>query len=59
MNRRGWELVTTDKSAFVTKSLLDPIVVEDGQGYTGFPDPSSTDESDWTEVFNKVNNVLD
>ena len=59
MNRRGRELVATDKSTFVAKSLLDPIVVENGTGDTGFPDPSSTDESDWTEVFGEMDNLLD
>ena len=43
----------------MAESFLDPIVVKNGEGDTGFPDPSGTDESDWTEVFCEVDNLLD
>ena len=59
MDGRGWELIATDEATFAAKSFLDPIVVEDGQGNAGFPDPSSTDESDWTEVFGEMDDLLD
>jgi hypothetical protein len=49
----GWELVATDEPAVVAKPLLDSIVVENGQGDGGFPDPAGADESDWTKVFER------
>ena len=59
MNRRGWELVTTDELVFVAKSFRNPIVVENGKGDTGLPNPPRTDESDWTKVFSEMDNLLD
>ena len=59
MNGRGWELVTANESTFVAEPLLDPIVVENGKGYAGFPDPSGADESDWTEVFGELDDLFD
>jgi len=43
----------------MTKSLLDPVVVEDGYGDRGLADPASTDESDWSEVLGKIDYLLD
>ena len=59
MNTRGGELVATDESAIVSEPLLDAIVVEDGQSYGRFPDTSWTDESEWSEVLCKANDLLD
>ena len=47
MSARSRELVTTNEPPVLAKPLLDPIVVEDCQGYGRLPDPSCTDESDW------------
>ena len=52
------ELITADKPPVLAKPFLDPIVVEDGQGNGCFPDPACTDESDWSEVFDKANDLL-
>jgi len=43
----------------MTKSLLDPIVVENGQGDGGLPDSASTDESDWSKVLGEIDYLLD
>ena len=59
MRTRGGELVATDEPTVVSKPFLDPIVVEDGQSDGGFPDPSWTDESDWSEGFCEANDLLD
>lgn len=59
MGERGGEAVTTDESAVVAKPLLDAMVVEDGQGDGCLPDPTSTDESKWGEVFCKVDDLVD
>ena len=58
MSTGGWELVAADEPAVVAKSLLDPILVENGQGNRGFPDPASTDESDWTKVSGEMHDLL-
>ena len=59
MSTGGWELVTTNAPAVVTKPLLDSVVVENGQSDRGFPYPADTDESDWTKVFGKMDYLLD
>ena len=56
---RSRELVATDESPVTTKPFLDAIVVEDGQCYRRFPDTTSTDESDWTQIFRKGNDAFD
>ena len=43
---------------FVAKLFLGPIVVENSKGDTGFPDPSGTDESNWTKVFGELDDLL-
>ena len=43
----------------MTKPLLDPVVVEDGQGDRGLADPASTDESDWSELLGQIDYLLD
>ena len=56
---RGGEFVTANESAVVTEPLLDPVVVENGQGDRGLADSASTDEGDWGEVLSEIDNRLD
>ena len=58
MGTGGGELVAADEPAVVAKSLLDPILVENGQGDRGFPNSASADESDWMKVFGEMNDLL-
>jgi hypothetical protein len=46
MSARGRELVATNEPPVLAEPLLDPIVVEDGQGDGCLPDPPCTDQSD-------------
>ena len=59
MCARGGELVATDEPTVGPKPFLDAIVVEDAQGDRGFPDPSCSDESDWSETFRETDDLLD
>ena len=59
MSTGGGELVTADESAVMTESLLDSIVVENGQGDRGFADPTGTDESDGAKVLGEIDCLLD
>ena len=59
MAARCGDLVTADEPTAVSKSLLDAIVVEDGQSNRCLPDSSCADESDWSEGFCEANNLLD
>ena len=43
----------------MAKPLLDPIVVEDGQGDRRLADSASTNEGDWSEVLSEINDLLD
>jgi len=52
------ELVAADKPTVVTKPLFDAIVVEDGQNGGGLANPTSTDQSDWGEVFCETNDLF-
>jgi hypothetical protein len=52
-------LVTAEESTIVAKPLLDPVVMENGQGDGGFADSSSTNESDWNKLFSEINYLLD
>ena len=56
---RGGELVTPDKSTVMTKPLLDPIVVKNGQGDRGLADSASTYESDWSQLLGQIHYLLD
>ena len=56
---RGGEPITTNESAVVTKPLLDPVMVEDGQGDGGFADSPSTNESDWSKLLGEIDYLLD
>ena len=55
----GRELVATDEPAVVTKPLPVSIVVENRQGNRRFPDPPSTNESDWPKAFSEIDCLLD
>ena len=59
MGARRGELVAADEPAVISKSLLDPIVMEDSQSDGSFADPPWTDESEWSEVFSKADDLLD
>ena len=52
-------MVATDKSTVVAKPLLDPVVVENGQGNGCLPDSSGTDESDRNEILSEIDYLLD
>ena len=47
MRERGGELVAADEPTVFTKTLLDAIIMEDGQGGACLANSAGTDESDW------------
>ena len=55
---RDGELVATDESTVVSEPLLDPVVVENGQGNGRLADSSSTNEGDWDEVLGETSYLL-
>ena len=59
MSARRGELIATNESTVVAEPLLDAIVVKDRQGDGRFPDPPSTDESYWSEIFGQTKDLLD
>jgi hypothetical protein len=59
MGDRCWELVTSYEPTIPAEPLLDAIVMEDGQCDGRLPDPTSTDQSDRSETFCQVNDLLD
>ena len=59
MSERGGELIATDEPAIVTETLLDAVFMENGQSDGGLADSSSTNESEWSEVFCKADDPLD
>jgi hypothetical protein len=59
MTVRSWELVATDESAVLPKTLLDEVVVEDGQSDRRLSDPPCADETDGCEVLCETNDLLD
>ena len=58
MGTGSWKLIATNESTVLAKSLLDPIVVEDGEGDGRFPDTPRTNESDWFQVFGESDDLL-
>ena len=58
MSGRGREFVATNESAVVTKPLLDPIVVKNGQGDGCLADSSSTNQGDRDQVLSKFDYLL-
>ena len=59
MGTRGGELITANESAVMTEPLLDPVVVENGQGNRGLADSANTDKGDWDEVLSEIDYLLD
>ena len=59
MSARGRELVTPNESTVVTKPLLDPVVLENGQCDRGLANSTSTDESDWSKLLGEIDYLLD
>ena len=59
MSERGGELVTANEPAVVAETLLDAVVVEDGEGDGRLADSASTNESKWSEVFCQADELLD
>ena len=55
----GRELVTADESTLVTETLLDAILMEDGESNGCFSNPPWTDESDWGEIFSEIDDLFD
>ena len=55
----GRELITADESSAIAKPLLDPIVVENGQGDGGLANSAGTNESDWVEVLGEIDYLFD
>ena len=53
------ELVAADESTLVTETLLDAILMKDGESNGCFSDPPWTDESDWSEIFSEIDDLLD
>ena len=58
MSARSRELVTTDESTVVTKTALDPIVVENFECDGRFSNSTCTDESDGLEIFGETDDGL-
>ena len=52
-------MITADESTVVAKPLLDPVVMENGQGNGCLPDSSSTNESDRNEILSEIDYCLD
>ena len=50
MTTRGRELVAANEPTVASESLLDPIVMEDGQSDERLPDPAGTNESDGVKL---------
>ena len=59
MSARGRELIAANEPAVVAKPLLDPIVVENGQGNGGLADSACTNESNWGEALGEIDHLLD
>ena len=59
MDRRRWELVTTNESTFVTESLLDAIVVKNSQGDGSLAYTTGTNESNRCQVLSETDDLLD
>jgi len=55
---RGREFVTTNESTVMTKPLLDPVVVEDGQSDRGFADSANTNQSDRGKLLGEIDYLL-
>jgi len=56
---RGGELITANESTVMTKPLLDPVVVENGQGNGGLADSTGTNQGDWNKILGEIDCLLD
>ena len=56
---RGGESITTNESTVVTKSLLDPVVVENSQGDRGLANPPSTNQGNRGKLLGEIDYLLD
>jgi len=56
---RGRELIAANKSTVMAKSLLDPVVVENGQRDRGLADSASTNQGDRNKVLGEIDCLLD
>ena len=52
-------MVATNESTVIAKPLLDPIMVENGQGDRCLANSASTDEGDWNKVLSKIDYLFD
>jgi len=59
MSERGREFVAADEPAVVAETLLDSIVMEDGQGDGRLADSAGTNEGEWGEIFYQADDLLD
>ena len=59
MSVRGREFIATNEPTVMTKPLLDPIVLKNGQGDGGLANSASTNEGDWSKVLSKIDYLLD
>ena len=59
MSAGGGKLVATDKPTIGSEPFLDAIVVEGSQSDGRFADPPCTDQSDGSEMFREINELLD
>jgi hypothetical protein len=59
MSTGSQELVTTDESAVIAESVLDAIVVEEGESDGGFSDSPCANKGDGFEVFGETDELLD
>ena len=59
MSEGGGELVTADEPAVDAESLLDVIIVEDGESDGRLSDSANTNESEWSGVFCQTDKIPD
>jgi hypothetical protein len=58
MRARGRELITTNESTVVAKPLLDPVMVENGQGDGRLANSASTNQGDRDKVLGEIEYLL-
>ena len=52
-------MIAANESTFMAKPLLDPAVVENGQGDGGLPDSASPNQGDGNKVLGEIDCLLD
>jgi len=58
MRERGGELVAADEPTVFPETLLDAIVMEDGQSGARLANSARTNKSDWGEIFGQNDDFL-